>query len=928
MDQLYNTRRLNQIFVALNLTALAFILITIYKDQRPEWYPYQTTYIQLFRQYAQQELNRVQKELQGDAEYQQLKKQLQEVSAKLNANPHYKELSREVARLNEELKKVQTQLSEVRLDYLHYEDEYFWARSQSAKERYRRLMQQLKPTVDKLTAQMEDIQARLLKVTEEFNALDKERQELQKKLSEKEFALQVAQASVESAQKAKPKIQQIHNPELHLVDRCTTCHMGYDKPESWGEFLKERIAQLEKRKAPKASIDILKALMPHPRQQELFAKHPVSKFGCTSCHGGQGVALKKDVAHAYNEKFWETPMLPIKYVEAGCGKCHRYEMTLAGAPKLSRGKQLYYMLGCFGCHDAKGYEDVPEDLQKIGPSLTHIATKTSPEWLFRWLKNPHAWSPNTRMPMFYLRDDEAWALVAYLRHATEVVQGEAKPQLIDLEPHYGKQPLRLTKRYPGGDPTRGRQLVQQVGCLGCHRIDGVGGPQEREKGKRVLSNKDFGPNLSKVGSKITNPDWLFNWLLNPKAIDPKAKMPNLRLSDQEAADITAFLLTLREQPTARPVAFTPTPQLDNPELIDKGFRLIANYGCAGCHNIPGTEKLTKIGKNLSDEADLDPHLIDFGQRVHEIFEKAPTYWDRKYIWLREKILRPRSFREQGLRMPNPNISEEDADALLTAILSFTKREVATLKVTATDLPQTLYVRDRADDPRIAAISAGQKLVFSYNCVGCHIVEGYGGDIWPLLEDGMQPPNLQSEGYRVNHDWLFRFLHDPTMGSGRQHYIRPWLKVRMPTFGFDDGEVNTLIRYFAALDNRPIFQEFRTPYRPNPATAAVGKKLFDALQCMACHPTGPVQPGADVAQLAPNLQLTRERLQPEWIVDWLLDPQKFQPGTRMPTFFPYNEQTGKHDSPMPDILGGDARKQAEALRDYLLTLAPPTMAKRP
>ena len=128
MDQLYNTRRLNQIFVALNLTALALILITIYKDQRPEWYPYQTTYIQLFRQYAQQELNRVQKELQGDAEYQQLKKQLQEVSAKLNANPRYKELSQEMARLNEELKKVQTQLSEVRLDYLHYEDEYFWAR--------------------------------------------------------------------------------------------------------------------------------------------------------------------------------------------------------------------------------------------------------------------------------------------------------------------------------------------------------------------------------------------------------------------------------------------------------------------------------------------------------------------------------------------------------------------------------------------------------------------------------------------------------------------------------------------------------------------------------------------------------------------------------------------------------------------------------
>jgi hypothetical protein len=48
---------------------------------------------------------------------------------------------------------------------------------------------------------------------------------------------------------------------------------------------------------------------------------------------------------------------------------------------------------------------------------------------------------------------------------------------------------------------------------------------------------------------------------------------------------------------------------------------------------------------------------------------------------------------------------------------------------------------------------------------------------------------------------------------------------------------------------------------------------------------------------------------------------------MPTFFPYNEQTQKYDSPLPDILGGDARKQAEALRDYLFTLAPPATARR-
>ncbi len=395
----------------------------------------------------------------------------------------------------------------------------------------------------------------------------------------------------------------------------------------------------------------------------------------------------------------------------------------------------------------------------------------------------------------------------------------------------------------------------------------------------------------------------------------------MRLNEKEAADITAFLLTLKEQPSTRPVAFVTPPDLNDLSLIAQGYRLVINYGCHGCHNIPSTkefptEGLTKIGKDLSDEADWlsDLHMIDFGQQVHKIFGEAPTYWDRKYVWLKEKLLHPRSFRD-GLRMPDFKLSDKEVDALITAILSFTAHEI----------PKD-YFRDRERDVRIAAIAEGQKLVMGYNCIGCHIIEGYGGDIWPMLEDGMQPPNLQSQGFRVNHDWLFWFLKDPTMGSGRQHYIRPWLKVRMPTFGFDDEKISTLIRYFAALDNQPVFKEYRTPYKPDPKLATAGKQLFEALQCMACHPTGPVQPGADVAQLAPSFQLAKERLQPGWISEFILDPSKFQPGTRMPNFFPFNEEAQKYESPMPEILGGDAAKQAEALRDYLLTLAKPaTMA---
>ena len=76
-----------------------------------------------------------------------------------------------------------------------------------------------------------------------------------------------------------------------------------------------------------------------------------------------------------------------------------------------------------------------------------------------------------------------------------------------------------------------------------------------------------------------------------------------------------------------------------------------------------------------------------------------------------------------------------------------------------------------------------------NCVGCHIIEGDGGDFLKLVADpSLGPPMLTPEGARVQPDWLYAFLRGPIT-------IRPWLNVRMPTFGLDDQNLNGVIRYF-------------------------------------------------------------------------------------------------------------------------------------
>src|SRR5579884_853237 len=64
------------------------------------------------------------------------------------------------------------------------------------------------------------------------------------------------------AEKIQTGIQQVWVPALNRTDRCTTCHMGVE----W--------KGLENAPEPFRS---------HPK--EILEKHPISKYGCTVCHG-------------------------------------------------------------------------------------------------------------------------------------------------------------------------------------------------------------------------------------------------------------------------------------------------------------------------------------------------------------------------------------------------------------------------------------------------------------------------------------------------------------------------------------------------------------------------------------------------------------------------------------------------------------------
>jgi hypothetical protein len=89
-----------------------------------------------------------------------------------------------------------------------------------------------------------------------------------------------------------------------------------------------------------------------------------------------------------------------------------------------------------------------------------------------------------------------------------------------------------------------------------------------------------------------------------------------------------------------------------------------------------------------------------------------------------------------------------------------------------------------------------------------------------------------------------------------------------------------------------------------------------LQCFRCHVQGGNPPaGQPPDNWAPDLALAAGRLRYEWIQDWIADPQSIFPGTKMPQYWTSLE-TPLY---MPELLGGDPRRQIEALAAYIMSL---------
>ncbi len=185
------------------------------------------------------------------------------------------------------------------------------------------------------------------------------------------------------------------------------------------------------------------------------------------------------------------------------------------------------------------------------------------------------------------------------------------------------------------------------------------------------------------------------------------------------------------------------------------------------------------------------------------------------------------------------------------------------------------------------LDRGRELLVKYNCEGCHRIPG-------IVRPAMLGPDLSNIGAEVSRAWIYKWLKEgrTVLDSSGDVVVDGYeMHPRMPRFRFKKGEVRDLSAFLSSL-NSPLAESSKidpavvAAWPNRAALLSYGQLRFRQMFCTDCHALAVVRLGQTEligGDMGPELTKVGSKVNPDWLVSWLRNPQAYLPHALMPRY---------------------------------------------